>query len=265
MTSETRTATLVTGASAGLGVHFAELAAADGSDVVVVARDRARLEQLAQRLEREHAGVRVHVVPADLIDPASPQRLFDEVTARGLAVDVLVNNAGFGSSGGFLDLPLDAEAAMVEVNCTALLKLTHLFGRAMKARGAGRILNVASTAAFQAGPYMATYYATKAFVVSFSEALASELEGTGVTVTASCPGATATEFGARAGNERSRLFTMRTPARAEDVAREAWAAMRAGRVLQVHGVMNWLAALGAQLGPRALSRAVARSLNLPQV
>ncbi|MEW6434346.1 MAG: SDR family oxidoreductase [Myxococcota bacterium] len=263
MTSETKRTALVTGASTGLGSHFARLAAKDGHDVIVVARAKERLEQLANQLMGAHPGVTVHVVPADLADVAAPQRVFDAVREKGLAVDVLVNNAGFGTNGAFLDLPLAKEAEMVEVNCNALLKLTHLFAGPMRARGFGRILNIASTAGFQAGPYMATYYATKAFVLSFSEALAVELEGTGVTVTASCPGATATEFSTRSGNDKSRLFTMQKPASAEDVARDAWAAMKAGRVLKVHGFTNWLGAVGAQVGPRSVARALARSMNLP--
>lgn len=254
---------LVTGASAGLGVHFAELLAKDGHDVVVVARAKDRLDALKARLEGQHPGVTVHVLPADLADPAAPRRLFDAVTAKGLSVDVLINNAGFGTTGPFLDLPLDKEAEMVEVNCTALLKLTHLFAQPMRTRGFGRVLNVASTAAFQAGPFMATYYATKAFVVSFSEALADELKGTGVTVTASCPGATATEFAGRSGNGKNRLFTMQTPAKAEDVAAQAYAAMQAGRVLKVHGFSNWVGVVAAKLGPRSASRGVARAMNLP--
>lgn len=259
-----KAAALVTGASAGLGAHFASLAAHDGYDVIAVARTRSRLDELARRLEAECPGVTVHVMPADLSEPAAPRALFDEVQAKGLTVDVLVNDAGFGTCGPFLELPLDGEARMVEVNCTALLKLTHLFGGPMKARGRGHILNVASTAGFQAGPFMATYFATKAFVLSFSEALAVELEGTGVTVTASCPGATATEFPQRSGNGANRLFTMRKPAAAEDVAREAWAAMKTGRVVKVHGLLNWLGAVGAQVGPRAVARSMARDLNLPK-
>jgi short-subunit dehydrogenase len=207
--------------------------------------------------------VAVHVLPADLADPAAPKRLFDQVTAKGLQVDVLVNNAGFGSTGPFLDLPLEKEAEMVEVNCTALLKLTHLFAGPMKARGFGRILNIASTAGFQPGPFMATYYATKAFVVSFSEALADELGGTGVTVTCSCPGATGTEFSSRSGNEKNRLFTMQKPARADAVAADAYRAMQEGEVLKVHGFANWLGVVGAQLGPRSVARKLARAMNLP--
>ncbi len=195
---------LITGASVGLGEHFATRFARDGFDLILVARSVARLEAVAERL-RLHK-VKVHVMPADLSQPNAPQALFEAVSAKGLEVECLVNNAGFGSNGAFLDLDLAHEAEMVDLNCTALLRLTHLFATPMRARGAGRILNIASTAGFQPGPYMATYYATKAFVLSFTEALAYELKGTGVTATCYCPGATHTEFAKRAGNDKSMLF-----------------------------------------------------------
>ena len=195
-----RQVALVTGASSGLGEQLAWLAARHGHDVVLVARNTARLEALATQLRGEK--VEVHVFSADLSLPEAPQQLFDRVREKGLDVEFLINNAGFGSNGPFLDLPLSGEGDMVEVNCNALLKLTHLFARPMQARGHGRILNIASTAGFQPGPFMATYYATKAFVVSFSEALAHELKPRGVSVTCFCPGATATEFAA--GNREGR-------------------------------------------------------------
>src|SRR5262245_61743198 len=172
---------LITGASTGLGEQFAGLFAKDGFDLILVARSKNKLDALAARLSADHK-ITAHVLPADLCEPGAPQQLFDTCTARGLRVDHLVNNAGFGSQGEFLGLDLAREAQMIELNCTALLKLTHLFANAMKARGFGRVLNIGSTAGFQPGPYMATYYATKAFVNSFSEALAFELRGTGVTV-----------------------------------------------------------------------------------
>jgi hypothetical protein len=152
---------------------------------------------------------------------------------------------------------------MVEVNCNALLKLTHLFARPMQARGHGRILNIASTAGFQPGPFMATYYATKAFVVSFSEALAHELKPRGVSVTCFCPGATATEFAARSGNGRSRLFQRPGIAKADEVARAAYDAMMEGEVLSVHGAVNWLAAQSVRFSPRSVVRAIAAALNSP--
>lgn len=251
---------LITGASAGLGEQFAQLFARDGHDVILVARSAARLQALASKLQQEHS-ITAHVMPADLVDAAAPQRLFDEVKARGLEVEFLVNNAGFGSNGAFLDLDLAKEVEMVEVNCTALLKLTHLFARPMRERRSGRILNIASTAGFQPGPYMATYYATKAFVVSFTEALAHELHGSGVTVTCHCPGATQTEFASRAGNEKSRLFQRKGVAKASDVAADAYQAMMKGRVLAVHGVVNWLLMESVRLSPRAAIRSITASLN----
>ena len=251
---------LITGASAGLGEQFAHLFAQDGHDVVLVARRADRLQALAGQLQDAHK-ITAHVITADLTDPGAPRRLYDDVVKRGLAVEFLVNNAGFGSNGAFLDLDLAGEANMIEVNCSALLQLTHLFGRPMRERKSGRILNVASTAAFQPGPYMATYYATKAFVVSFSEALAHELHGSGVTVTCHCPGATHTEFGAKAGNDKSRLFQRTGVAEAPEVARHAYRAMMNGETLAVHGMLNRIVMESIRFSPRSLARSVAAALN----
>ncbi|HLL54137.1 MAG TPA: SDR family oxidoreductase [Myxococcaceae bacterium] len=255
-----RKVALVTGASAGLGEQLARLFAKDGHDVILVARSAPRLEALAAKLKQEH-GAAAHVMPADLGQPDAPARLFEQVRARGLEVEFLANNAGFGSTGPFLEQELAREAEMVEVNCTALLKLTHLFARTMRERGSGRILNIASTAGFQPGPYMATYYATKAFVVSFSEALAHELKGTGVTVTCHCPGATHTEFASRAGNDKSRLFQRPGVAQAPDVAADAYRAMMKGRVLAIHGALNWVTTQAVRFSPRAVVRSIAAGLN----
>ena len=219
---------LITGASSGLGVEVARLAAQEGYDVILVARRAEQLTALGEQLKQAH-GVAAHPIALDLSDPAAPQRLFDEVTKRGLAVDVLVNNAGFGSNGAFLALPLEREAEMVQVNVQAVLKLCWLFGRGMRERKRGHILNIASTAGFQAGPYMATYYATKSFVLLFSEALHHELRQSGVTVTAHCPGATETGFAKTSGNDKSRLFRQRKPASSAEVAAHGWRAMKADR------------------------------------
>jgi uncharacterized protein len=258
----TRKVALITGASAGLGEQFAQLFARDGHDVILVARNAARLEALASKLEQEHK-VKAHVLAADLARPEEPQRIFNEVRSRQLEVEFLVNNAGFGTSGIFLDQEVTREAEIVEVNCTALLKLTHLFARPMRERRSGRILNVASTAAFQPGPFMTTYYATKAFVLHFSEALSHELKGTGVTVTCHCPGPTHTEFALRAGNEKSRLFKQGVIATASDAAADAYAAMMKGRVLAIHGFLNWFGVMVVRLSPRAMVRSIAGRLNQP--
>ncbi len=250
---------LITGASAGLGEQFAHLFARDGHDLVLVARNEARLEALAERL-RVHK-VKAHVMAEDLSRPGAAARLFERIKSKGLAVEFLVNNAGFGSTGPFLDLPVEKEVEMVELNCTALVELCHRFGHEMRARKSGRILNIASTAGFQPGPFMATYFASKAFVLSFSEALAHELQGSGVTVTCHCPGATATEFARRAGNDESRLFQRGGVAKADAVAAHAYEAMLQGEVVAVHGFLNWVATQSVRLSPRAVVRSIAAALN----
>lgn len=250
---------LITGASAGLGEKFAHLFARDGHDVILVARNGARLEAIAEHL-RLHKS-KTYIVTEDLSKPGCAARLHEKVKALGLQVDFLVNNAGFGSTGEFLDLPLEREVEMVELNCVTLLELCHRFGHDMRARKSGRILNIASTAGFQSGPFMATYYATKAFVVSFSEALAHELKSSGVTVTCHCPGATATEFAKTAGNDKSRLFQRPGVAKAEDVAAHAYQSMMDGEVVAVHGMMNWLAVQGVRVTPRAVLTSVVAAIN----
>jgi len=250
---------LITGASAGLGRELAQLFAADEHDVVLVARRREQLEELATRLATEH-GVVASVIPADLADPASPGRIVDELRQRNLAVDLLVNNAGFGSNGRFVELDLGRELAMVQVNVTTLVHLTGLLLPGMVARRSGRILNMGSTAGFQPGPFMATYYATKGFVNSWTEALAYELRGTGVTATVVCPGATDTEFGAVSGNGTSRLFRMGTMA-AAPVARFAYHAMMAGKAVAIPGFRNKLTLQIQRVSSRGVTRAVAARLN----
>ncbi|MBS2021093.1 MAG: SDR family oxidoreductase [Deltaproteobacteria bacterium] len=251
---------LITGASAGLGMDFARLAAKDGHDLVLVARRKDNLDKLGAELAQAH-GIKSHSIAADLTDPKAPQAIFDEVKALGLSVDVLVNNAGFGSTGAYFELPLARELEMVQVNISALMALTHLFGPGMKERKSGRILNIASTAGFQPGPFMATYYASKAFVISWSEALAYELRGTGVTVTAACPGATATEFASTAGNDKSKLFTQQKPATSAEVAAFSWKAMKKGKSIAVHGAMNKIGAFGVRLSPRKMVTGIAAGLN----
>lgn len=252
---------LITGASAGLGERFAHLFARDGHDVILVARNTARLEAIAEHLR--HHKVKTTIIGEDLSKPGSSARLFDKVNALGVQVDFLVNNAGFGSQGHFVDLPLEREVEMVELNCVTLLELCHRFGKQMKERRSGKILNIASTAGFQSGPFMATYYATKAFVVSFTEALAHELKPFGVSVTCHCPGATATEFAKTAGNDKTLLFQRAGVAKAEDVAGHAYQSMMDGEVLAVHGLMNWVAVQGVRFSPRAVLTKVVAVINSP--
>ena len=251
---------LVTGASAGLGKDFAKLFAADGHDLVLVARRKERLDELAAELT-DSFGVNVTVLRADLSERSAPQEIFDALQAQGIEIEYLVNNAGFGSNGRFWELPLHGELGQIHVNIEALVHLTHLFVRPMVQRGSGRVLNVASTAGFQPGPFMATYYATKAFVISFTDAIAHELRGTGVTATAHCPGATATEFSAIAGNDKSQLFKKGNVATSIDVAQHAYRAMYAGRPIAIHGALNSVLAASSQLGPRGLVNAITAKLN----
>jgi uncharacterized protein len=257
--ARTKKTALVTGASSGLGLELAGLFAADGHDVVLVARRKPELEALAARLVAER-GVAAHVVAEDLADPAAPERLFAELGRRGLEIEFLVNNAGFGARGPFADLDLGRQLDMIQVNVAALTGLTRRLVPGMIARKSGRILNLGSTAGFQPGPGMAVYYATKAFVNSFTEALAFELRGTGVTATLSCPGATDTEFGQVANNGKSRLFKAGSMA-AAPVAVAAYRAMMAGKVSLVHGARNKALIQVQRLAPRAAVRAVAARLN----
>lgn len=250
---------LVTGASSGLGRDLAGLFAADGHDVILVARRRERLDELARRLGAEH-GVQAHVLPADLAAAGAAAQIHEEVHSRGLDVDFLVNNAGFGGTGAFAEVAPERESRMIQVNVMALVELTRLLLPDMLARRRGRILNIGSTAGFQPGPFMATYYATKAFVNSFSEALTYEVAGSGVSVTLSCPGATDTEFAGHAGNDKSLLFRLGA-ADSASVAREAYRAMHAGQRLVVHGLTNKIGVQALRLGPRTAVIAIAARLN----
>jgi uncharacterized protein len=253
-----REVALITGASSGIGFDLAQIMAAD-FDLIITARNQQRLESLAQQLQSRH-GAHVHVIPADLTRPEAPAQIFLEVARRGLQVDALVNNAGFGAYGEFASNKLQDELDMVQVNITALTHLTKLALPGMLERKHGRIMNVASTAGFQPGPLMAVYYATKAYVVSFSEAIANELKGSGVTVTCLCPGPTATEFAARADMEKSRLFKLGRMS-SEEVARIGYRGMMRGKTLIIPGTQNKMIMESVRFTPRKLVTAVARSLQ----
>lgn len=256
-TSKRETA-LITGASTGIGLDLAWLAARD-FDLIITARNQSRLEQVAARLEEQH-GNRVHVLPTDLSRPEAPASLFAEIGRRGLRVDTLINNAGFGAYGAFADTNVQTELEMIQVNVTAVTHLTRLALPGMLERRQGRIMNVASTAGFLPGPLMAVYYATKAYVISFSEAIANELKGSGITVTCLCPGATKTEFAKRADMENSRLFKLGTM-RSDDVARAGYRAMMRGKTLAITGTGNWLMVESLRFSPRKMVTAIARTVQ----
>lgn len=260
--SAPRPLALVTGASAGIGAQLAAVLAERGHDLVLVARGVAKMEALAARLREAHGGS-VTVVGCDLARPGAGAELEAELAARGLVVDVLVNNAGFGLRGRFAELDAARQVEMIQLNVTVLVDLTRRLLPGMLARKRGGVLNVASTAAFQAGPFMAVYYATRAFVLSFSDALTIEQEGTGVTVTCLCPGPTRTEFVDAAGMRDTKLFTLTAPMAAEDVARQGVDGFLAGTPTVIPGFTNQLGAWATALAPRRVAARVAAALQAP--
>ncbi len=253
-----RKTALITGASSGIGLDLAKLMAPN-FDLIITARNQGDLESIARELEAAH-GNQVHAIPGDLAKADAPQQLFSEIERRSLQVDVLVNNAGFGSYGAFAESDHQTELDMIQVNITALTSLTRLALPGMLGRKRGRIMNVASTAGFQPGPLMAVYYATKAYVIMFSEAIANELKGSGVTVTCLCPGATATRFASRAKMEESRLFKLGAM-KSKDVARTGYKGMMAGKGMVVPGVLNKTIAMSVRFSPRKMVTAISRSLQ----
>ncbi len=251
MTTQTQKKTaLITGASSGIGLDFARLFAEGGYDVVLVARTESKLKALADELSSQH-GVRALAVAADLADPSAPGRLMERLKAEGVQVEVLVNNAGYASYGAFAETDLDAELKMIQVNIATLTALTKAVLPGMLARKSGRILNVASTAAFQPGPLMAVYYATKAYVLSFSEALANETQGTGVSVTCLCPGPTKTGFQERAKMEESKLVKGKEIMDSLTVARAGYEALHRGQAVIIPGFMNKMMAQSVRFLPRS--------------
>lgn len=257
-TNRKRTA-LITGASAGIGAELAKVFAANGYDVVLVARRRDALEALAGTLEGRH-GIKATVVVEDLGDAEAAVRVFGAVRDAGIDIHVLVNNAGFGLGGEFSETSIEREIAMVQVNITSLMYLTKLFVAPMIRRRSGYVMNVASTAAFAPGPLASVYYATKAFVLSFSQALAEELAPSGVVVSCLCPGPTETEFAEVAGTGRTRLFDS-SVADARDVAEFGYRAMLGGWRVAIPGARNKLLVQAQRLVPRRLVTRVVKKLQ----
>jgi short-subunit dehydrogenase len=256
-------AALITGASSGIGLELAKLFAQDGHDLVLVARRGDRLRALAAELARSYR-VRSTVITADLADPGTPPEIARSVEAAGIEIRYLVNNAGSGLTGRFAKTDITTELRMIQVNVGALTHLTKLFLAGMLARHEGAILNVASTAGFVPGPLMAVYYATKAYVISLSEALAEELTGSGATVTVLCPGATRTDFWAAAGTDASaRLLRRPWVADAASVARAGYEGLRVGKRMVIPGLANKIMIQSARVAPRALLAKIARRLQEP--
>jgi hypothetical protein len=250
---------LVTGASLGIGRELARQFAADGYDLVVVARRVQPLAELVRELTRAHS-VKARALPVDLAEPGAAGRIYDDLERSGTVIDVVVNNAGFGMQGAFADLSSERQLEMIQVNIVSLTELTRLFLPGMLVRNQGGILNVGSTAGFQPGPFMAVYYATKAYVVSFTEGLAEELADSAVRVSCVAPGPTATDFAQQAGMTGTRLFRLGTMS-AADVARTAYEAWKRGKVIAVPGMTNQLGVSLVRVSPRSMVRKLVKHLN----
>jgi uncharacterized protein len=258
MTEALRPAALITGASSGIGRAIALAAARDGYDLVLTGRRREALVDLARVIAASGHPAQVTILPDDLSDPAAPGRLWGKIEQRGLIIDVLVNNAGLGIGGPFAQSEPERLRALLEVNIAAPLALMRLALPGMLARRRGRIANIASVSAFQPVPLMAAYGASKAFVLSLSEAVREEVHGSGITVTAICPGTTRTAFFAAAGYSEVEPITA-AAMEADDVAAAAWAGIMAGARLIIPGRANRaMVALGRLLPRRALARAAMR-------
>jgi short-subunit dehydrogenase len=252
---------IVTGASSGIGLEIACQLAEQGYDLVVVARNKAALQSLAERINAQHS-VEVLVYACDLSHDAERSAFVDQTLASGLRVDVVINNAGFGSTGSFAELDLEGELKQIDLNVKAAVALTHASLKPMLERGSGHILNVASTAAFQPGPFMAVYFATKAFLDSFTQAVAWEVRDSGVKVISFCPGPTESGFGAVSGNDKNHLFK-KPGADAKDVAKAAIDALKSGKPLKVVGFQNWLGSKTPGFVPGWIVKRITAHLNSP--
>lgn len=253
---------LITGASSGLGLEFAKLFAEDFYDLILVARNKEKLEQVVKELTSEK--VKVTVLVKDLADPKSPQEIFTKLQQDKIEIDVLINNAGFASHGKFAELDEKNEMEEVQVNVVTLTHLTKLFLSKMVERGEGKILNIASTAAFVPGPLMAVYFATKAYVLSFSEALSEELVGTGVTLSVLCPGPTKTGFQKR-GHMQNATLPNSHVMEAKEVVKIGYAGLMQGKTVIIPGLRNKLLTFGTRLAPRSIVRRQVMYANAEEI
>jgi uncharacterized protein len=253
---------LVTGASNGIGLELCKLLAQDGYNLVLAARSKEKLDSIAEELVKKH-GIKTDVIAVDLSQPGSALELFEATQKLELTIDMLVNNAGVGSNGKFVDMDLNSELALLQLNVTSLIELCHYFGKGMSARKQGDILNIASVASFQAGPFMASYYSSKSYVLHFSEALHEELKGSGVNVTVLCPGATETEFYSASGLNINPEKLVKTPIMmtAAQVAKIGFNGLKKGKAIVVSGVLNQIMTQSVRITPRFVVRQIVGMLN----
>ncbi|MCR4902833.1 MAG: SDR family oxidoreductase [Butyrivibrio sp.] len=244
---------LITGASSGFGTEFSRIFASKGHNLLIVARSEDKLTALKKSLEKRY-GIKVFVLSQDLSIPDAAHRVEEFVNENNLAVDILINNAGFGDYGRFVDSDISKLSNMIDLNDRSLVEMTHTFLPSMVKNGKGKILNVASIASFEAGPQMAVYYASKAFVLSFTESLSEELRDTGVTLTALCPGPTDTGFSSAAQMPAGRFANMFRFTKPLDVAKYGYIALMKGQVIAIPGILNRLAIIAVKLLPRAFVR-----------
>ncbi len=251
---------LITGASNGIGLELAKIHASKGDNLVLVARNITALEALKSTLEKQYQ-IKVYIIGKDLSAPNAAQEVYNETTKQHILVDYLINNAGFGDFGMFTETNWDKELQMINLNITTLTHFTKLYLQEMVTRKSGKIMNVASTAAFQSGPQMAIYFATKAYVLSFSEAVNNEVSDKGVTITILCPGATESGFQAAAAMEDSALFKGRKLPTSKEVAEYGYKAMMKGKTVAIHGLMNNIMATAVRFFPRALIVKITRKIQ----
>jgi uncharacterized protein len=251
---------LITGASNGIGLELAKVHASKGDNLVLVARNKSKLDELKVELEKQYK-VSVYTIGKDLAAPNAAQDVYDETIKQKIQIDYLINNAGFGDFGMFVETDWNKELQMINLNITTLTQFTKLYLQDMVKRRSGKIMNVASTAAFQSGPTMSVYYATKAYVLSFSEAIDNEVSGQGVTVTTLCPGATESGFQAAAAMEESALVKGKKLPTSKEVAEYGYKAMMKGKTVAIHGFMNYILANSVRFMPRAMVVKVTRQIQ----
>jgi short-subunit dehydrogenase len=251
---------LITGASNGIGLELAKVHASKGGDLVLVARNKSKLDELKAELEKQFK-ISVFTIGKDLSLNNSAREVYDETTKQKIQIDYLINNAGFGDFGMFVETDWNKELQMINLNITTLTQFTKLYLQDMVKRRSGKIMNVASTAAFQSGPTMAVYYATKAYVLSFSEAVDNEVHDKGITVTTLCPGATESGFQAAAAMEESNLVKGKKLPTSQEVAEYGYASMMKGKTVAIHGMMNYLLANSVRFTPRALVVKLTRKIQ----